>query len=1206
MIKKLLTLSLIFIGALTLSACDPETGLTTEEILEQISEAVDELDLPSETSTDLTLPNTGVHDVVITWESSNEDYVSDSGMVTIPTKTEGNKSVTMTATLELEDQVLTKSFTVTVIAATDLNDAEKVAADTLNVFIPEGETFDDVTLPTAGANGTTVTWVSSHPAVISATGVVTRPASDAANVTVTMTATITLGSESQTKAFELIVVKQVDTIDIKDLKDGYDADPKTVNKGDLVVVKGVVVQTLTENNKGYFIYDTTGFIFVYTGSTDPTVAKGDVVLLEGEFDNYFGQSQIKNVSSTEVLTEVIAVPTPTVKTIADIIAYTTSPASALYGELIELTGNIVYDGTEYYYIQDEDGNKLELNDDSDIAPLIALVGKNVTVTIVYQTYHSGHGNHQLAFSGDAADVVENTLSEADALAADLATVQALFPEASLMDITLPTAGTNGTVYSNWTSSDTAVYTDAGVFVAQGVTSMTITFTATATNGSETGTATAEVVVPIAYTIDEVLEMSQGDFVVVTGIVYYFDAVQYGYDGFSIFTADGYIYIETDDYRDTLTLGDEVTLVAKVAGFYHDKMELVVFELTEVSDGNALPTVETVELGDVVAENVAIGALVTVTGKAIEVPDGDYTDLYLEDAAGNKIQVHYYSDVDAFDTFIDKVVTVEIQVYGSDYVWFTGTAADVTEVTAGFSETDQANAVASAIEIGLGDLDNVTSDLTLPLTYTDPTATVTWASDTVATIAADGTVVQTFGSNVMVTLTASVTVGSTTITKDIMVTVLDADMGTPLSVADAMLETLGDTILVTGVVTGFNYKDEPFIQDADGTAIFVDKDVAVEIGDLVVVRGDLEKYQPYNSDSRDHYRLYNVALVEIVSSDNAVFVITDGVPADIADPANILVYGSKTYTMDLTVDNIDDTFGYALFVGNGTTNVKIYRGDIPELDVLFEDGVNETFTFTFTVYDIHYDNVRLDNVTIALTDAEKQEVSEALLDIDLVLTEDLTLPATDDWGAVITWATSDALVITDAGVVTIPAIGQPDATATLTATIQVGSEVAVTKEFAITVEAEKAVIVWDHTENFSAFVGSGTSYVAETITGDSGFSFALTESRPIPSGYEIDTDGIMFRGGGDITAAAITGGIGSLSIDFRMGYTGGSPSDREITIKVNDVVVGTYVLTTTDTVENFLIENINVTGTFKLEIIASAANTRQICVNNVEWTEYSGS
>ncbi len=62
-------------------------------------------------------------------------------------------------------------------------------------------------LPASGANGSTITWVSDTPGVVSHDGqTVNRPAYGASNATVTMTATITHGAASDTKAFTLTVI----------------------------------------------------------------------------------------------------------------------------------------------------------------------------------------------------------------------------------------------------------------------------------------------------------------------------------------------------------------------------------------------------------------------------------------------------------------------------------------------------------------------------------------------------------------------------------------------------------------------------------------------------------------------------------------------------------------------------------------------------------------------------------------------------------------------------------------------------------------------------------------------------------------------------------------------------------------------------------------------------------------------------------------
>ncbi|WP_261808088.1 S-layer homology domain-containing protein [Paenibacillus sp. N3.4] len=65
-----------------------------------------------------------------------------------------------------------------------------------------------VGLPATGINGTTVVWASDHTAINTTTGRVTRPSHGAGNTTVTLTATISKGAVSETKAFTLIVAAE--------------------------------------------------------------------------------------------------------------------------------------------------------------------------------------------------------------------------------------------------------------------------------------------------------------------------------------------------------------------------------------------------------------------------------------------------------------------------------------------------------------------------------------------------------------------------------------------------------------------------------------------------------------------------------------------------------------------------------------------------------------------------------------------------------------------------------------------------------------------------------------------------------------------------------------------------------------------------------------------------------------------------------------
>ena len=84
-------------------------------------------------------------------------------------------------------------------------DAEDVAADkaALTVTLTTVTSAGKLDLPSAGANGSAITWTSSNPAIIADDGTVTLPTNN--DVTVILTATITKNGVSDTKEFTLTV-----------------------------------------------------------------------------------------------------------------------------------------------------------------------------------------------------------------------------------------------------------------------------------------------------------------------------------------------------------------------------------------------------------------------------------------------------------------------------------------------------------------------------------------------------------------------------------------------------------------------------------------------------------------------------------------------------------------------------------------------------------------------------------------------------------------------------------------------------------------------------------------------------------------------------------------------------------------------------------------------------------------------------------------
>lgn len=96
-------------------------------------------------------------------------------------------------------------------------DAVSKAKDSLTL----GDTsrvIKDIALPDTAENGVTVTWETSDASVLSDKGVVTRPGSDKENATVTLTATLSRGENTDTKEYQVIVladnIKGVNELDI--------------------------------------------------------------------------------------------------------------------------------------------------------------------------------------------------------------------------------------------------------------------------------------------------------------------------------------------------------------------------------------------------------------------------------------------------------------------------------------------------------------------------------------------------------------------------------------------------------------------------------------------------------------------------------------------------------------------------------------------------------------------------------------------------------------------------------------------------------------------------------------------------------------------------------------------------------------------------------------------------------------------------------
>lgn len=1029
MFKKVLTLMLVLLGTFSLVACGTDTPVDPVDeltVLEKLAEAQDQLDLPASASSDLTLLTSGLHDVVITWESSDETVIANDGTVTIPLNTEGDKTVTITATLTLDGQSFTESFDVTVYAATEMTDQEKADKAALAYAgLISGTQTSDLDLPATGQYEATVTWVSSNTDVLANDGTVTRPTFEEGNATVTLTGTVTVGTATAEVVFQVTIQAEAEVASYASIAEIY----ANAILDEEIEFTGIVTSTF---NGGYFITDGTNVLGIYNGNNDLGAQKGDEVKVKGAYANYNSLYQLKP-SSEEILSSGNAITiTPTVLTVAELIALD-STDKTIHGKYYTITGTLALYGDYDNVVLTDGADQIMVYYQSEAASIAALeaeVGKEVTITVVYYTDHSRDGVI-VAYDNGAEGIEVAALSDAEAVAADADAVEGLVPAATVTALTLPVEGPNGSTLA-WTSSDATILgNDGALGTANGV----ATYTVVVTKGTETATVTVDVAVPMMSTVAEVLAMDLNSVFYVSGTVY-----EVSYYGFFIEQDGAYLFVYENGTD--LVAGDNITFIAKLGTYNGLLQSNLIGDYTVNSQGNAdvvvaVPgTVEGLE-NDLYPR----GTRVTVTASLTI--EGDYDNVYLNGAAGGKVVVYYRSNASELEALAGQTVTLTVVTYHDETVLYQLTAADVT-TAATFDDAAMAQAVADGIDLGM--LTDVNTDLVLPGDSTDPAYTIAWATTDAAVVTDAGVITMVSGDTPSATLTATVTVGTEVVTRDFVVTLMDLDENVPMTVAEALLLEDGGMVLVQGVITGFYY-DERIIQDDTGAAIWVDSDVEGEMGDEIVVYGKLATYDSYGNDNR---QLDNATKLETVSTGNDLVVEAETDVAAIFAEANLM----KRYTATFTITVLND-YGNVLLntvevEGSPVNGFKFSASAyMPYVEDLYQVG--DTIELTFTATQTHFDNIMMSNVVVPeLTDAQALTVVQAALEVPATTTSDLTLP-TEMYGVTISWASANAAIGVD-GVVTQPAEGQPEATGDLTATLTIGTETPVDVVFPVTVPA----------------------------------------------------------------------------------------------------------------------------------------------------------
>ncbi|MCG8474172.1 MAG: DUF4493 domain-containing protein [Cytophagales bacterium] len=159
---------------------------------------------------------------------------------------------------------------------------------------------------------------------------------------------------------------------------------------------------------------------------------------------------------------------------------------------------------------------------------------------------------------------------------------------------------------------------------------------------------------------------------------------------------------------------------------------------------------------------------------------------------------------------------------------------------------------------------------------------------------------------------------------------------------------------------------------------------------------------------------------------------------------------------------------------------------------------------------------------------------------------------------------------------------------------------------ITLQEVEPAPSYDYSETFDN-TGLNGSYDSASFVGNHGVIWTYVESRAgdnnnIPN---LDPNSLMLRGVDDdylsrLFSDSISGGISVLSMELYKGLT--SSGTRKVSVFINGDSISTSESITDDAKHLFVLDSLNVTGKFSLEV--RAAGSKQIIVDNLQWNSHS--
>ena len=363
----------------------------------------------------------------------------------------------------------------------------KDTVDVNEVFesVFEGVTTTRVTenleLPTE-LDGVTIEWTSSHPDIVSETGVVTRSNKD---VVVTLTAKLTIDGEVTTLTKKIkVLADAASTIGVITVAEALAAE-----LGAEVTIQGTVSDIYQAWNDSYGnmsvkVTDETGTIIAFR--ITEKVEIGYVIKVVGTVDQYNNVNQIAQGSTVTIISSDVQ-QGETVKTVAEALAAKPGTKAEIEGEVVEIYQD--WDagyGNMSVYVQDSTGKMIafRITEKVEIGYIIKVEG---TIT--------AYNNVNQIAQGSTTTVISTgvVLSDAEKVAADKEALE--LNEEVIIDFALESEGSKGSVITWEVTEGTAIVIEGTTAkVTRGTADATVKLTATITSGNETDTKVFTIVV----------------------------------------------------------------------------------------------------------------------------------------------------------------------------------------------------------------------------------------------------------------------------------------------------------------------------------------------------------------------------------------------------------------------------------------------------------------------------------------------------------------------------------------------------------------------------------------------------------------------------------------------------------------------------------------------------------------------------------------